>query len=48
MKSAYYVIYKLKKETNDWYLFFRQKKKSLTHAKMIISQTTQGFYSKFH
>ena len=47
MKSAYYVIYKLKKEKNDWYLFFRLKKR-LTHGKMIISQTTHGFYSKFH
>lgn len=25
-----------------------KKKKSLTHAKIIISQTTHGFYSKFH
>lgn len=24
------------------------KKKSLIHAKMIISQTIHGFYSKFH
>ena len=25
-----------------------KKKKSLIHAKMIISQTIHGFYSKFH
>lgn len=26
MKSAYYVIEKVKKEKNDWYLFFKKKK----------------------
>lgn len=40
--------FKKEKMTGICSLDKKKKKKSLTHAKMIISQTTHGFYSKFH